>query len=120
MSSRVARCHTFPKAVRLRRRTEFLAVQREGRRRHTVNFVAIRAPGRGAATRVGITVSSRVGNAVARNRLKRLAREVFRQHASQFDAPADLVVIAKPGAALLGNGEVAREIARVLALVADA
>jgi ribonuclease P protein component len=46
-------------------------------------------------TRLGITVARQVGNAVRRNRIKRLVREVFRQHRELFPERADLVVIAK-------------------------
>ena len=39
----------YPKAVRLRRRREFLTLQRHGRRRHTPSFVILAGPGGGAA-----------------------------------------------------------------------
>jgi len=114
----MVRCHTYPKAARLRRRADFLDVQRSGRRMHTPHFVVIRRAGRAADTRLGVTVSSRVGNAVARNRLKRLVREVFRQRRSSVVAPTDLVVIAKPGANHLSNVQAAIEIERAFQLAA--
>ena len=51
--------------------------------------------------RLGLIVSRRVGSAVVRNRLKRIAREQFRQHRSEFETtcPLDFVVIAKRRAA---------------------
>lgn len=58
---------------------------------------------------MGITVSSRVGNAVVRNRVKRLVREVFRLLGPRR-AVADFVVIAKPGANRLRYAEVTAEI----------
>lgn len=45
--------------------------------------------------RVGLTVGKKVGNAVARNRVKRVLREFFRLHQYQFDCPADIVVVPK-------------------------
>lgn len=107
---------SYPKSARLRRRREFLLLQREGRRRHTPHFVVIRTPARTGESRVGITVSSRVGDAVTRNRLKRYVREIFRQRRTALAAPVDVVVIAKPGAHTLTHAQAATEIERALEL----
>lgn len=50
-------------------------------------------------TRLGITVTRKVGNAVVRNRIKRLVREVFRQHRAQLPPGLDIVWVAKQQAA---------------------
>lgn len=104
------RRHSYPKAARLRRRREFLRVQRTGRRIHTPSFVLVRQVGTSEQTRLGVTVSSKVGNAVARNRIKRRVREVFRTRRSALRAGLDLVVIAKQGADALTFHEIAREL----------
>jgi ribonuclease P protein component len=106
----------YPKALRLTRRREFLLLQREGRRRHTETFVVLRRPAGGPTSRLGITVSSRVGNAVARNRVKRLVREFFRTRRHELRAAIDVVVIARPGAPTLSYAQAANELARALDL----
>jgi ribonuclease P protein component len=77
------------------RRRDFLASTREGKRRATRFFIAFVLDRRdGRASRLGITVTRKVGGAVARNRIKRLAREWFRARRGEFGS-CDLVLIAK-------------------------
>ena len=110
------RRETFPKSARLRKRKEFLSIQREGRRHHTAHFVVIRRPAAGGISRLGVTVSSRVGNSPVRNRIKRLMREVFRRHREALSPPSDVVIIARPGADNLTYAHAATEFARALEL----
>ncbi len=56
---------------------------------------------KGEATKVGFSVSKKVGNAVVRNRTKRLLRESLRRHVQQFDRGFFIVVIARKEAPCL-------------------
>ena len=85
----------FSKALRLRQRREFLAVQKQGRRRRCRYLVVIALKKNEGPTRLGVTVSRKVGIAVVRNRVKRLIREAFRLHQHQIPDKLDLVVVAK-------------------------
>ena len=91
----------LPKAARLRRRREYLAVQERGTRLYAGEVLVLtRGAGAGRA-RIGITVSSKVANAVGRNRVKRWVREAFRLLQPELP-PVDLVVIARSGAPAMG------------------
>lgn len=49
-------------------------------------------------TRMGFTVSSKVGNSVVRNRIRRRLRELFRQRRASLPQGLDVVVIARSSA----------------------
>ena len=55
-------------------------------------------------------VGRKVGSAVLRNGVKRRLREIFRQNRERVPASADIVMVALPGAAVLGYEEMQREI----------
>lgn len=70
------------------------------------------APAPTQGQRLGITVTKKVGNAVVRNRIKRVVREVFRRNRALFPLSTDVVFIAKQGAGKLGYAEALAEIER--------
>lgn len=93
----------FTRERRVRRRREYTRIHEAGRRIHTASFTVIACPRAddGSGARLGCAVSRRVGNAVVRNRVRRLLKEIFRRFAAELPA-FDLVVIAKPEAAAVG------------------
>jgi ribonuclease P protein component len=103
---------SFPRELRVRRRSEFRAVQDRGRKVHTAHFVLCSLPAPGAETRLGITASRKVGVAVVRNRLKRYLRETFRRHRAEFPREQTVVVLVKHAAATLDSPAVTAEILR--------
>lgn len=87
----------FRKRERLRKRREFLNVQRQGERYFTDLFVVVWAPGPLPWTRLGVTASRKIGGAAKRSRAKRLIREAFRRNKACLPGATDVVIIAKPG-----------------------
>jgi ribonuclease P protein component len=102
----------FKPAQRLRQKTEFDRVYRDARRSADALFAIFARNTGAAAPRLGLAIAARiVGNAVRRNRIKRLIRESFRQH--QHELPAvDLVVNARAGARDADNAAITRSLER--------
>jgi ribonuclease P protein component len=97
----------------LKRRGDFLRVQRRGRRSTEGAFVVLAAPGRDC-TRIGVTVSSAVGNAVVRNRVRRRVRTVLDRTDFTLAPARDIVIIARPAAAGTPFPELSRELGAAL------
>ncbi len=70
------------------------------------HFLVIYTSEQKGKTRVGITVTKKVGNAVTRNRIKRLSREFFRQNRSRLKGTWNINIIAKKNAAHLSGEQV--------------
>lgn len=113
---------TFPRSLRVRARAEFVRVQDTARPVRTRHLTLLALPRleaeRGAPTRLGVVASKRVGNAVARNRAKRLVREVFRKQRWRLPAGLDLVVIVRAGTHALPYAALEGEVLEVAHLVA--
>lgn len=110
------RSQRFPRRYRIRTRREFVALQRDGRRQAAPHFIVITSASPAPRIRLGVTTSRKVGNAPARNRVRRLVREFFRRHRTNLGVGRDLVVIARPGAPQLSYADVVDELSRALRL----
>jgi ribonuclease P protein component len=108
---------TLPKAARILRRREFLRVQQKGRRLYSGEVLVIALDSGNTRPRIGITVSSKIANAVGRNRVKRWVREAFRVSRDTFPA-VDLVVVARRGATELGLAGAKKALAAAAASLA--
>jgi len=90
--------HSFPKQVRLRKAAEFDRVY--GGKAYAADDMLVMNACRNDLdrSRIGLSVSRKVGNAVVRNRWKRLLREAFRTQQGDLPLGLDLVVRPRRGA----------------------
>lgn len=80
---------------RLTRSSDFRATYEQGRRWIGRTMVLWLRSGEGAALRLGVVTSRKVGNAVARSRARRLLREAYRRNRYRFAGAYDVVLIAR-------------------------
>jgi ribonuclease P protein component len=87
----------FPHEVRIVRSSDYRNIYKAGKKVHSERFVLFGRVNEIGHPRLGITVSRKIGNAVVRNRIKRLFREIFRRSLAQISNSLDIVVNAKAG-----------------------
>ena len=102
----------LPKTARLLKRAEFLKLSRTGAKLQSASFIIISSANDRPKSRLGITVSSKVGNSVIRNRIKRQVREFFRRRRAALRSGMDILVIARKSAAGLAGASMANELGR--------
>lgn len=99
-----------PTKRRIKKRHEFLRIQRTGQRSKAA-FVVLIARNVRTLGRLGLTVPKNVGKAHVRNLVKRRLRHIAREHAYLFERQ-DLVILALPGAANASCGELQKDVER--------
>ena len=112
---------SFSPADRLHNSAEFRYLQRYGARAQTPHFV-LYAGGfpNDERSRLGTTVSKRIGIAVVRNRIKRRVREVYRLMLRAMLKPGiSMVVIARAGAGELTSDQIGAELKMAIGNIAQ-
>jgi len=125
--------HRFPKSARLLTSAEFRAVTASGRKSVSACFLlfarevsvaetqqtnsvpatAMDNRANTGGSRIGLTVSRKVGNAVVRCRVKRTIREFFRQRRPGFTVGFDAVIIARPRAGRVAAARMRQELEKL-------
>ena len=98
--------YSFPKATRILKRPEFIRLSKSGAKIQNRHFIFLYSRSNREYSRIGITVSRKVGKAVLRNRIKRLVREHFRRMRPMISGVWDVNIIAKKNATNLSSDEV--------------
>ncbi|MDO7906159.1 ribonuclease P protein component [Paenibacillus sp. JX-17] len=103
------------KRLRLRNRVDFSRVYRHGKSFANYQFVVYWFRRREVEQfRVGVSVSKKVGNAVVRNRMRRLVKEIVRHHESEIIEHIDLIFIVRKGALSMSYQELEKSLLHVL------
>jgi len=85
------------KAFRIKRRRDFSRLFERGRRASNGLVMLLVLPNELGWARVGVAVGTRHGNAVRRNRIKRLCREAFRLIRPELPAGWDYMIVPRAG-----------------------
>ncbi|MCM2676453.1 ribonuclease P protein component [Alkalicoccobacillus plakortidis] len=103
------------KEQRIKKNEEFSAVFNHGRSVANRQFVLYVLKKEGQEQfRLGLSVSKKVGNAVVRNRIKRLIRTVFQEKQDVLHSHCDYVVIARKPTADMDYYEFQSSLAHVM------
>jgi ribonuclease P protein component len=104
----------FDARTRLRTRADIQAAFDHGHKlvnRQLVIWIRSRDEG---PSRLGLSVSRKVGNAVTRNRVKRCLRNAWQRHVSLIPVAADVMVLARPGKAPMDAHQAAEALSHLL------
>ena len=86
------------KQFRLKKRAAFAYVYRKGEKASARGLLLVSAKSK-EGLKIGLSVSKKVGNAVTRNRVKRLLREAIRPLTDRIDDGFMYVIVAYPSIA---------------------
>jgi len=95
--------YRFTKADKLLRRAEFVSLSQFGKKIQNRYFIAFITKGKTDRSRLGITITKKVGHAAARNRIKRIVREYFRLNRLGIEEFWDINLIVKRQANTVSN-----------------
>lgn len=105
----------LPRSRRLKLGRDFARTRSQGERVVSgcliANWISAQT---GSMSRLGVITSRKIGNAVTRNRARRLLREAFRLHQHELARPVDLVLVARQSIVDNGFAGVERDFLRAL------
>lgn len=101
---------SYRKLGRITKHNRYRTIYQQGVWKSSQHFTIITCSNAQGIRRLGITVTRKTGNAVKRNRVKRLIREFFRLNKALFPAENDVVIMAKRNMPPLNYQEACKEL----------
>jgi len=103
------------KSYRIKKNEDFQRIFQEGKSVANRQFIVYKLENSEIPHfRIGLSVSKKIGNAVMRNRIKRLIRQVFHELESQINPNYDYIIIARKPVAEMDYKEVKKSLIHVL------
>ncbi|MED4600599.1 ribonuclease P protein component [Paenibacillus validus] len=103
------------KKNRLTKREYFDKVYKHGKSSANHQFVLYyKAQPQQASFRLGVSVSKKLGNAVVRNRIRRVLKEIIRLNAPKIPGGYDLILIARKPVVEMSYREIEKSVFHVL------
>ena len=102
--------YNFSRKQRLLKRRDFVELSHRGKKIQNYYFLALYIKNNENRSRLGITVTNKVGNAATRNKIKRYCREFFRLNKDCISKNIDINIIAKKKATYLDGKETFRKL----------
>ena len=99
--------------VSIKQNSEFRRLYGKGRSAASFCLAVYCRRNRYGYNRLGLTVSTKVGKAVVRNRVRRRLREAYRVHEDRYAPGWDIVVVARVRAAFVRYRELERNLLRL-------
>ncbi len=97
----------------LKKNYEFRRVYNKGRSGVSSFLVVYARPNRSGKNRLGVTVGTKLGKAVVRNRVRRRLREIYRLSQPEMKQGYDVVLVARTRAAAASYRELQRAFRKI-------
>ena len=98
----------------IKKNYEFRRLYAKGKSAVTPTLVVYTRRIKTDGNRVGFTVTTRLGHAVTRNRVRRRLREIYRLHEAELRRGAELVVVARSRSVTAAYSELERDFLRLI------
>lgn len=101
------------KTVSIKLNRDFRILYRRGKSSVTPVLAMYVRKNKNAENRIGLTVSTKVGKAVVRNRVRRRIREAYRINEEKFSAGYDIVIVARVRAAEVSFSDIEKNLLKL-------